>query len=226
MTVSPQLLSSRFVSVSLLAIAALSATLFFANDAFAESPMPLAGHTTMAVFTDHAMEDSQWSALARELHRTKARFEPAVPEIAAGLDLLRGRDLEAGVNVDVGLIVIIIGDCALKPGPRTTVNGALGWVKKVDGQIQPFIHVDCARLTGMLQPLALGMNRERRNAVVAEALARVIGHEWIHIATQETHHQKSGVMQSQFQVSDLLADDDPIYPREHAGREKKRSSGF
>ena len=226
MTASPQLLSSRFVSVSLLVIAALSATLLFASDALAESPAPHASHTTMAIFTDHAMEDSQWSALVHELHRSEEHFEPIVPGMAGGLDVLRGRDLEVGVNVDVGLSVVIIGDCTLMPGPRRTVDGALGWVKKVDGQIQPFIHVDCTRLIEMLQPVALGMNRERRNTVVAEALARVIAHEWIHIVTQEARHEKSGVMESQFQLSDLLADDNPIPTRRHGGRDKRRSSGF
>ena len=224
MTASPQLLSSRFVSVSLLVVAALSATLLSAKDAFGESPYTR--RTTMAVFTDHAMEDNQWSALVRELHKSETRFESTVREIAGGLDVLRGRDLETGVNVDVGLSVYIIGDCTLMPGPRRSVNGALGWVKKVDGQIQPFIHVNCARLMEMLQPVALGMNRDRRNTVVAEAIARVIAHEWIHIATQEARHEKIGVMQSQFQLSDLLADDDPLYPREHPRQEKKRSSGF
>jgi hypothetical protein len=33
-------------------------------------------------------------------------------------------------------------------------------------------------------------------------------------------------MESQFQVSDLLTDDDPVYPRRHIGREKKHSMGF
>jgi hypothetical protein len=78
----------------------------------------------------------------------------------------------------------------------------------------------------MLQPLALGMDRERRNTVIAEGIARVIAHEWIHIATQKAGHEKTGVMESQFQVSDLLTDDEPIYPRRHVGRDKRRPSGF
>ena len=41
---------------------------------------------------------------------------------------------------------------------------------------------------------------------MAEAIARVIAHEWIHIATQKAGHEKSGVMESQFQVSDLLTE--------------------
>jgi hypothetical protein len=106
------------------------------------------------------------------------------------------------------------------------VSGALGWVKRIDGQIEPFIHVNCERIVEMLQPLALGMKNERRDTVMAEAIARVVTHEWIHVATQETRHRHSGVMQSQFRVSDLLADDDLLYHRDHIGREKRRNSGF
>jgi hypothetical protein len=225
MTASPQLLPSRFVFVSSM-FTALSATLFFTSAAFAESPIPHTSHTTMVVFTDHSMEDDQWSALVRELHRSEVRLEKTAQELAGGLEVLRGRDLVAGVSVDVVMSVSIMGDCTLMPGPRRLVSGALGWVKRVDGEIQPFIHVNCERIVEMLSPQALGMNHERRNTVMAEAIARVIAHEWIHIAKQEAGHEKKGVMQSQFQVSDLLADDCPVYPRQHVGPEKKHSSGF
>jgi hypothetical protein len=228
MTASPQLLASRFAFVSILVIAALSATPLCAGSALAlvESPMPHTSHTTMVVFTDHPMEDDQWSKLVRELQRSEIKLETVAREIRGGLDVLRGRDLVAGVSADEVISVSVIGDCTLLPGPRKMVNGALGWVKKVDGEIQPFIHVSCERIVEMLQPLALGMDKDRRDEVMAEALARVIVHEWIHIATQKIGHEKSGVMESQFQVSDLLTDDDPVYPRRHVGREKKRSTGF
>jgi hypothetical protein len=98
-------------------------------------------------------------------------------------------------------------------------------VKKVDGEIQPFIHVSCERIVEMLQGMALGMDQQRKNTVMAEAMARVIAHEWVHIATQKAGHEKSGVMESGFQVSDLLTDD-PVYPRRHVGRDKRRSAGF
>lgn len=226
MTVSPQLLSSRFVSIAILVIAVLNAPLLLLSSALAESPMPHTSHTTMVIFTDQPMQDDQWSALVRELQRSEIRLETAAKELGGGLEVLRGRDLVTAVSVDQVISVSIIGDCTLLPGPRTVVKGALGWVKKVDGEIQPFIHVSCERIVEMLQPLALGMKRERRNTVVAEAIARVVAHEWIHIATQNTGHEKRGVMDSQFQVSDLLTDDEPIHPRRHVGRDKRRSSGF
>ena len=187
--------------------------------------MPHTSHTTMVVFTDHAMDDDQWSALVRELQRADVRLETAARELGGGLEVLRGRDLVTPVSVDLVISVSVIGDCTLLPGPKRVVNGALGWVKKVDGEIQPFIHVSCERIVEMLQGMALGMNRDRRNTVMAEAIARVIAHEWIHIATQNAGHQKSGVMESEFLVSDLLTDD-AVYPRRHVGREKKHAAGF
>jgi len=42
---------------------------------------------------------------------------------------------------------------------------------------------------------------------MAEAMARVILHEWVHIATQSAHHGSHGVTQSVFGLQDLLADD-------------------
>lgn len=226
MTASPQLLASRFVFAFTLLIAALNAPSICEGSALAESPMPHTSHTTMVIFTDHPMEDDQWSALVRELQRSEIRLETTARELGGGLEVLRGRDLVTPVSVGQVISVTVIGDCTLLPGPRKVVKGALGWVKKVDGEIQPFIKVSCEHIVEMLQGIALGMNRDRRDAVVAEAMARVIAHEWIHIATQKTGHEKSGVMESQFQISDLLTDDDPIYPRRHVGREKKRSSGF
>ena len=226
MTASPQLVASRFVVSTFYLIAALCLASLPAARALAESPLLHTSHTTMVIFTDHPMEDDQWSALVRELQRSEIRLDAAAREIGGGLEVLRGRDLVTGVSAEEVISVSVGGDCTLVPGPRRTVSGALGWVKKVDGEIQPFIHVSCERIVEMLQGMALGMNRERRMTVVAEAMARVIAHEWIHIARQEARHDKDGVMQSQFQVSDLLKDDDPIYPRRQVVHEKKRSTGF
>ena len=227
MTASPQLLVSRVVSVFLL-FAALNGTALCSGAAvaYAESPMPHTSHTTMVVFADHPMADDQWEALVRELQRTEIRLETVTRELGGGLEVLRERDLRVGVDFDRVISVSIIGDCTLLPGSRKLVSGALGWVRKVDGEIQPFIHVSCERIVEMLQGMALGMHLARRDTVMAEAMARVIAHEWIHIATQKAGHEKDGLMESQYQASDLLADDDPAHPRSHLGHDRKRPSGF
>ncbi|WP_109484336.1 hypothetical protein [Occallatibacter savannae] len=226
MTASPQLLVSRVVSVLVL-FAALNATSLCGASALAleGGPLPHVGKATLVIFTDHAMDDEQWSALVRELQRADVRLDTSVRELGGGLEVLRGRDLKVGIDFAQVISVQVVGDCTLLPGPRRAVNGALGWVKKVGGEIQPFIHVSCERIVEMLRPIALGMDLDRRDTVMAEAMARVIAHEWIHVATQNSRHEKSGVMEKEFQVSDLLTDD-PVQRRGRAGREKKHTSGF
>lgn len=167
-----------------------------------------------------------WTALVEELHKSQAREAVTVPPLSGQLDVLRGGASIPQLDAEAILSITIIGDCSLIPGPRRSVEGALGWVRREKGEIRPFVHVDCERIVEMLGPVALGMNEKRRNTVMAEAIARVIVHEWVHVATQNPGHTKSGVMQSQFQLGDLLADDEQIYPRQDAGHRRKRSSGF
>jgi hypothetical protein len=75
----------------------------------------------------------------------------------------------------------------------------------VDGRIAPFIHVDCTRIGQVLGPQALGLDRDRRNSLMGGAIARVVLHEWIHIATQSSSHAQRGISKAQFGVADLTA---------------------
>jgi hypothetical protein len=76
----------------------------------------------------------------------------------------------------------------------------------------------------MLSPMALSMTQNRRNTVMGEAIARVILHEWIHIATQNPKHASRGVEKSGFGVMDLLADDAEMQQLRTV-RERKRKRG-
>lgn len=137
--------------------------------------------------------------------------------------MLRGEDASSGVRVQNGITVYLQGNCSLLPGPRRLVTGALGWVPLEHGRIEPFVYVECSRIGEMLGPQVLGMPRSRRNTVMGEAIARVVVHEWIHIATQNTGHGKRGITQAQFGVSDLLAEDEELG---QSHREKKRQHGM
>lgn len=225
MTASPRFLFAQFhfVRALVLTLSALAAALLCGIPAQAENP---ASRATLVVFADHALKDGLWIALVEELHRSQAREAISVPLLAGDFDVLRGN--KPVPELDPGMVVSIFldGDCSLVPGPQRYVDGALGWVREVKGEIRPFVHVSCERIVEMLGPIALGMNEKRRNTVMAEAIARVVVHEWIHIATQKVGHAKHGVMQSQFVLWDLLADDEQINPQPEARHCRKRSCGL
>jgi hypothetical protein len=87
------------------------------------------------------------------------------------------------------------------------VEGVLGWVPRVNGHIQPYVHVDCSILVQTLGRMGMQASQERRDRVMGEAMARVIVHEWIHYATQSAAHTDFGISKSEFNANDLLADD-------------------
>lgn len=230
MTASPRFLSSGFHSVRgvFLTTVLLLAALLCGRQVQAEDRAPRA---TLVIFGDRHMSDDFWTALVEELHKTQTREATMAPALGGDFDVLRGDKPVPAVDSQLLLSITIIGDCSLRPGPRKYLEGALGWVREEGGEIRPFIHVDCDRIVEMLGPIALGMKRDRRNTVMAEAVSRVVVHEWIHVATQTAAHTKRGVMQSQFELSDLLAYDEQvntrqINPRHETRRCKKESCGL
>jgi hypothetical protein len=186
--------------------------------AYAQTAAHVEPRTTMVVFAEKRMADSEWAALFDALQKGAESAHKEEPGLKGGLDLVRGDTIVHGLEVDRPISVYLHGDCTLLPMPRYASLGALGWVRLVHGRIEPFIHVECAQIVQELGPLVLGMNRKRRDAVMGEAMARVIVHEWVHVATQNAGHAAHGVAKSSFGVADLLAEDveirrDPRFPR-------------
>jgi hypothetical protein len=184
-------------------------------DVLASTPAPKA-QTTLAIFTDrHArpMTDSQWQAIIAALREELVTDLPAIADSNTQIQIIRGDRIAPGLSVQHSVTVYLNGDCTILPHPPslvypdTQVSGTLGWVNDDHGHIQPFIHVECNRLAQMLAMKAYGRNRTERDQLMAVAIARVILHEWMHIATQSQRHANSGVFKAQFSTADLLAGD-------------------
>jgi hypothetical protein len=207
---------------AILLMVTLFAAAFCVARALAETPVAAGPHTTtMIVFAERSMPEGEWTALMDSLRRSAASAAQETPELRGGFEVLRGEMIPRGLRVDVPISIYLHGDCRLVPHPFTIAQGTLGWVMRVNGRIEPFVHVECTRLVEMLSPMALSMTQNRRNTVMAEAIARVILHEWIHIATQNEKHASRGVEKSEFGVMDLLAED----AQWRAAHERKKKRG-
>lgn len=167
----------------------------------------VAPRTTLIIFPQHNLKEAQWSALLDALRRGIADANVPGSALSGPVILMRGDRVPRGIQVDDPIAVFLQGDCTLISQPRLVTMGALGWVMRVNGVIKPFIHVDCEKIVQMLGPLALGMSYKRRDAVMGEAITRVILHEWIHISTQNAGHSEEGITKPSFALPDLLADD-------------------
>jgi hypothetical protein len=180
------------------------------NRTYAQAPAHTEPRATLVIFAEKRMTDGEWAALFDALEKGARGAAEEAPALKGGADLVRGDTIVHGLEVDKPISVYLHGNCRLIPMPRYAPVGALGWVWRVHGRIEPFIHVDCEEIAQELGPLVLGMNNKRRDTVMGEAMARVIVHEWVHVATQNAGHARHGVAKSSFGILDLLAEDEEV----------------
>lgn len=161
--------------------------------------------TTVVVFSDRSMQPGEWTALASALRNDLSKGIKELQALDPMAEFVRGEDLPPGLEVQRSITVYLHGDCSLRPQERRTAFGVpLGWVFRVDGRIEPFAHVDCTSIAKVLGGKARWISSQRRENLMAGAMARVILHEWIHIATQNRRHAETGIAKAEFGVADLI----------------------
>jgi hypothetical protein len=168
--------------------------------------------TTVVVFADRPLRDEMWTPLFEAVRTSVA--EEKIQGLDGAADFVRGDKIVPGTLIDKPVVVYLHGDCQLQPLPkRTAYSVPLGWVRIEQGQIEPFIHVDCTRIGQVIGVQAQGLDEDARNRMMARAVSRVIVHEWVHVARQSAEHGRNGITKAHFGVEDLLGE-----PEMRAGR--------
>jgi len=171
----------------------------------AASQQPSPARTTIIFFSDHPMDQEQWTELFDALHAGLSADGKETAILDQNPLLINGNDSSLGFGVDSAITVYLHGKCALAPmRHRTAYAVPLGWVRRIDGEIQPFVHVDCTQIAGVIGEQVRWLSRQSRDNAMAKAMAEVILHEWIHIVTQSSGHAAKGVAKAAFDVSDLV----------------------
>jgi hypothetical protein len=86
------------------------------------------------------------------------------------------------------------------------VSGSLGWVKQMDGVVQPFIHVDAAAVAVHIGPSFLRGQEMLARILLGRALARVVMHEVLHWLTQSAEHGEGLLFRPSVSPSTLIGD--------------------
>ena len=198
-------LASRFARQARAIVPWLLAVALLAGGTSLQAAVVVTPRLALVVFTDHPMADDEWAAFSGALHQGFASLALETHSLPGGLDVIRGDTMVTGAEFDLAVSIYLHGDCRLhaQPGPYN-VHGALGWVLRDHAQIESFIHVDCVRIAEVLGPHVLGMNHATRDAAMAEAISRVVLHEWLHIATQNSGHSRDGISKRSFGYDDLV----------------------
>jgi hypothetical protein len=166
--------------------------------------------TAIVFYAQSQVNDELWPVVFQAVRDDLASDSGELPK---GLVLdqnpafLPGKDLTQGIDFANVIQVKLLGRCDVLPqADRPSLRGPLGWVLLVSGEIQPFVFIDCSRIAQVLRPVAAGLDKDGRRNVMAQAIAHVLIHEWIHVATQNRSHGDRGITQAALSVNELIAD--------------------
>ena len=156
------------------------------------------------------LNDDLWPDLVQSLHADLASGMGEAPNgfaLQQNPAFFRGNDLALGTIFSRVIVVKLLGRCDLLPqSDRSSLEGPLGWVWQVSGTIQPFINVDCERIAQVLRSRSAGLDKYQRRHAMAQAIAHVVIHEWIHIATQCPAHGKRGITKQFLTAAELTGE--------------------
>jgi len=163
--------------------------------------------TTIAFYAQPNVSEDLWPALFQVLRADLAEETGELPNgfvLDKQAAFVRGSDDLRGHVFSRIIVVKLLGRCDVLPQTGHPSRGPLGWVPQISGTIQPLISIDCTRIAEVLRPAAAGLNKPGRQYVMDQAIAHVLIHEWIHIATQSTRHSSRGISQAYLSVNDLI----------------------
>ena len=114
---------------------------------------------------------------------------------------------EAGGKVSSQLAVIHFkGQCDTEDlRPEWGYPGPLGWTHISDGEILPFIDVNCEGVRLFVQRSLIGLPLPNREAAYGRALARVLAHELYHFLANTKGHAGGGLAKAAYSAEELLS---------------------
>jgi hypothetical protein len=182
---------------------------------FAYAPTPdlhtQQSRTAIVFYAQPEVSEDLWPDLFQAL---RADLAAGIGESPSGFALqqdpayFRGNDgFAAGIDFSTVIVVKLLGRCDVPTqSALLSRTGPLGWVLEASGRIQPYIYVDCARIAQALRTRSAGLNNNERRHEMAQAIAHVVIHEWIHIATQSPTHGAHGITKKFLSPEELIAE--------------------
>jgi hypothetical protein len=121
------------------------------------------------------------------------------------------RDLDRSDRTEVVSELVVIkfkGRCSMDPSfaALTAHSGPLGWTHVTDGEILPYIDVQCDRIQNVIGPEVLRFEPAERKRRYSRAMARVAAHELYHVLGKTSKHAMHGIAKRAYDVKDLLSD--------------------
>jgi hypothetical protein len=177
---------------------------------------PGAAPVTIYSTFEHAPQDALLATLEEEV---AAIMEPAGIQFE-----WHQLSPDSANRVSVELVVVTFrGSCEAGAPLVRVEEGPLGRTHTSDGEVLPFIDIDCNRIRGFLKTSLAAFEPEDRPEALGRATARVLAHELFHVLAHTRKHGAWGVAKPCYTVHDLLAEIFLFEPREQELLRQSRS---
>jgi hypothetical protein len=81
----------------------------------------------------------------------------------------------------------------------------LGKAHVVNGQVLPFVEIDCGRVQALLHSTLWGRQTQNSDPAFGRAIARVLAHELYHVLAGTMEHARTGIAKPSLSVNELIA---------------------
>ena len=162
-----------------------------------------AAELTVVVDTDRSASSNLSEPTWKELkHELDAAFKDSSLKLDVQL-----RDRTKRLDAADIVVVRLKGVCRMENFvPLMDEQGPLAWTHIVDGQILPFSDVACEQVRNAVAKALWGGQRREKDRLLGRALARVIGHEIMHIVGKTHEHSDNGIFREGLSGAQLVAD--------------------
>jgi len=147
-------------------------------------------------------EVSQSTPAYDEMRRETARL---VSPAAYTLFWIPKTSAAQGDSFEHLVVIQFRGTCAAGAGVPVLPAGSLATSSVSDGQVLPFVQVDCDRTRALVTPTISKLPSAARETFFGRALGRVLAHELYHVLAQTTAHSDKGVSKACFRTADLIS---------------------
>ena len=175
----------------------------FAAPGYSWTPTPLSPVTIVYRFHG-ASSDSMLHEMRDEVGRL---MQPSLlqPEWRKRADIT-GSDSFANL-----IVVDFQGQCRTGLGASRPLDALpaddqpLGKAHVVDGEVLPFVEIDCGRVQTLLHSTIWGRQTQNSDPALGRALGRVLAHELYHVLAGTMLHARTGIAKPSLSVNELVS---------------------
>lgn len=96
------------------------------------------------------------------------------------------------------------GACSPMSGRAREDDRTLGYTHVSDGEVIPFLSVDCDRIRGLVEPKAAACGLSQADLMLGRAMGRVLAHELFHVLARTQSHGRVGAAKATLSAQELI----------------------